>query len=202
MDEFAMGSSNENFGFRTGKKSVGHDARSGRKLGRFGGGGGFGRGSRGARFGNGRLGPPAGFALRNFRPQTDLRAHLALRAGGVCLVARPNRRFRANGRKMSPMFWASSPGATSSTRPRRMFRCRITSASSKTISRAKRSAFRALCLAKAWTMKCAKSVEQAIENYPHARRGDRRRRAALRQIRHRGLLHHRHGRGFVEPGAV
>ena len=88
MDEFAMGSSNENSAYGAGEKSLGHDACTGWFFGRqcCGGRGPPGSAHPGQR--HGRLRATAGGLLRRDRHQADLRARLALRAGGVRVVAR------------------------------------------------------------------------------------------------------------------
>ena len=95
MDEFAMGSSCENSAFQTTHNPWGLVENPRRKLGRLGGRrcGGRVRGEPGKRYG--RLNPPAGVALRRCGNEANLRAREQVRLGGVCVVSRPNRAFRA-----------------------------------------------------------------------------------------------------------
>ena len=74
---------------------VGARPRARRVFGRLGGGGGGRHGVLRARLGHRRLDPPAGVALGRRRAEADVRARLALRAGGLRLVAGPDRAVHA-----------------------------------------------------------------------------------------------------------
>ena len=88
-----MGSSTENSAFQPHAQSVGHDAHSRRFFGRLGGGGRCGRMPRCAGLGYRRLDSPAGGVVRLRGAEADLWPRLALRAGGVRVVAGSDRIF-------------------------------------------------------------------------------------------------------------
>ena len=98
MDEFAMGSSNENSAFKPVRNPWSLRPRAGRIVGGLGGGD-RGVAVRGRdRHRHGRFDPTAGRALRRRRRQADLRARLALRRDRVRVVARSPRAVRAHRR--------------------------------------------------------------------------------------------------------
>ena len=118
MDEFAMGSSNENSGLRAGAQPLGPRPGPGRLLGRLGG-----RGRRrpravGDRHRHRRLDPPAGVALRDRRPEADLRRDLALRDDRLRLLARPVRAADPRRHRRGAAARRRWRAATPATRPR------------------------------------------------------------------------------------
>ena len=118
MDEFAMGSSNENSGYGPVLNPWDRDAGAGRVLGRLGGGRRRRPGAVGDRHRHRRLDPPAGRALRDRRPEAHLRRGLALRDDRLRLLARPVRPADPRRRPTRRCCCSRSRGATRATRPR------------------------------------------------------------------------------------
>ena len=99
MDEFAMGSSNENSGYGDRAQPVGPGACSGRlQRGVRGRGGGRPR-AVGDRHGHRRVDPSAGVAVRHRGTEADLRGDLPLRHGRVRVLAGPVRPADAHGHR-------------------------------------------------------------------------------------------------------
>ena len=204
MDEFAMGSSNETSAYgpvispwRRKGSNVGADP--GRIVGRIGGGGRGGHRARRDRHRHRRLDPPAGGLRRHLRDQADLRPLLALGHRRLRKLARPG---RADGEDACATARSCSrrwPGSTRRIRPRSTCRCRSGKRICRAISRASASAFPRNIASTA----CPREIN-ALWDQRHRMAEGRGRDAgrdqpAAHQICASDLLHHRPGRGLVQP---
>ena len=157
-DEFAMGSSNENFArfSAAGEEPVGHAPHPRRLLGRQRRGRGRAAGARRHRHRHRRLDPPAGLVLRRHRHQADLRPRLALRHDRLRLQPRPGRPDGAHGRRLR----AAAVGDLRARPGPRLHLARragrgLHALAGRLASRACASACRRSSSAKAWRPTCA-----------------------------------------------
>ena len=118
MDEFAMGSSNENSAYGPVLNPWDREPRARRLLGRLGGGRRRRPRALRDRHRHRRLDPPAGRALRDRRPEAHLRGDLALRDDRLRLLARPVRAADPRRHRRGAAAGGACRAATPATRPR------------------------------------------------------------------------------------
>ena len=197
-------------GLRAGAQPVGHGPRARRLVGRLGRGGRGAAGAGGHRHRHRRLDPPAGQLLRHHRHQADLWRVLALRHDRLRLQPRPGRPDGAHGRGLR-----AAAARDERLRPARLDQRRAPGAGLPRAMRAaapRRDGARPLA---------GLRIGLPAEFFPAAPGGRRERRGARRAGRvrearrdagrrqpaaHRAvdprLLHHRAGRGELEPVAL
>ena len=187
-------------GVRPGAQSLGHRSHARRIERRFGGRRRRAVRAARARIRYRRIDPSAGVVLRRRRAQADLRARVALRPAGVRLVARSDRPVHTIGRAMraarsrhlsgrDPMDSTSADEAV----PDYLRRA----------DRQRRAACASACRARssptAWTMRCARAFDAALDVAARRRRHARGHRAPARALRDSGLLPGLHRGGELEP---
>ncbi len=177
-------------------------ARAGRIVGRLGRGGGGARGACRHRHRYRRLDPPARELLRHRRIEAHLRTLLALGHRRVRVLARPGRADDAHGARTPPSCSAPWRGTIRRIRPRRPCPCRI----SRRRSGKARARLAHRHPARISPRRHARRDRGTVAGGPalarSGRRQRRRDRPAAHEIRAPGLLHHRAGRGVVEPRAL
>ena len=198
-----MGSSTENSAFGADKKPARPDARAGRIVGRIRGGRCGGHRAHRARLRDRRLGAPAGGVLRRRRREADLRAREPVRARRVRVVARSDRRVRhdasttprsrsrsiAGHDPLDSTSAADAGAATIAAARRRRVDGRRHRTAGRIFPGDLDPRVRAKCDAALDALE-ALGADVRDVSLPHTRSGDR------------GLLHHRAGRGVVEPRAL
>ncbi len=199
-----MGSTTENSVYGATRNPWNPDACAGRLQRRLGGGRGGRRGPGRARLGHGRLDPPAGRVLRLRGAEAVLRARLALRADGLRLVPGPGRPADARRARCGAAARGDGrPGPAGHHLARRARAgLRGGPARRRRTARAAPRPARASTSWRAWTR--TSSGRARGRRARAARWAPRSWRSSLPHtpVRHRHLLHHRHGRGLRQPGAV
>ncbi len=185
-----------------GEEPVGPVAHAGRLLRRQRGRGRRADDGRGAGLGHGRIHPPAGGAHGRGGDQADVRAGLALRPRGVRVEPRSGRALRG-GRA------GRGAPARGHRRPRSARRHQRRRCPSATTRRRAGATWRGCASAcpRSTSPRASTPAVDVTRARGHPRAGgprlrDRARRAAAHALRGGDLLHPRHGRGVVQPGAL